>query len=531
MEVFKGSRRDFLIFAGKSATFLLASCSATTGPFLQGAAKLKSLTPTIEDTLKLAEGFKSKVLISWDDVISTDGARFGYNNDFLSFIALDNKSDEGLMWVNHEYVHPLFVSNHVIDDTYARKTKDQATLEMRAVGGSIIHIKKTNNEWSVIKNSKYNRRLDAFTPIPFADDQSVYNSKVAVGTLANCAGGLTPWKTFLTCEENYQNFFGEAVFEKDGNRIYQAARWHTGWDIHYSHPSEHYGWVVEVNPFTGAAKKLTALGRFCHEGATTVTARDGRVVVYMGDDANDEYFYKFISDSPTSLEKGTLYVAQLETGKWIPLNLANPQLSGKFKNQTELLIRTREAAKLVGATKMDRPEDCKIDPISGHIFLNCTNNVPAKRPFGSIYKFVEANNDYAALNFSASIFVQGGDQLGIACPDNMAFDKLGNLWITTDISEDEIGGPVYKKFGNNALYYMPMSGSDSGKAFRVIQAPIDAELTGPCFSPDGKTLFISVQHPGANTTDLSKLTSHWPLGGNTLPRPSVVAIELPTFLL
>jgi secreted PhoX family phosphatase len=287
---------------------------------------------------------------------------------------------------------------------------------------------------------------------------------------------------------------------------------------------------VEVNPKTGDAKKLVSLGRFCHEGACTVKAKDGRVVVYMGDDANNECFYKFISNSSDSLESGTLYVAQLEEGKWIPLDMNNPILSKKFKNQTELLIRTREAAKLVKGTLMDRPEDCKIDPITGHVFLNCTNNLQAGRPYGSIHKFVEKNNDYTSLEFTSSILLHGGLDSKIACPDNMAFDKKGNLWITNDISEDEVGKGVYKSFGNNALFYIPMKGPDSGKAFRVAQAPMDAELTGPCFSDDGKTLFLSVQHPGARTKSLDSLTSHWPDGGTSIPKPSVVAIDLPDFV-
>jgi secreted PhoX family phosphatase len=532
MEVFAGNRRDFLKFAGRGSAFLLAvSCAGPLATIGLANRKIKGVLPSIEDQLKLAESFDYKILISWDEVINTKGERFGYNNDFLAFVSLDNNPNEGLLWVNHEYVHPLFVSGHVVDDNYTRKTKDQAQTEMKAVGGSIIHIKKIGTDWTVVKNSSYNRRLDGFTPIPFSKNTEIFGSKMAIGTLANCAGGVTPWNTFLSCEENYQNFFGEALFEKDGNRIYQSAKWVMGWDIHYSHPPEHYGWVVEINPKTGEAKKLVSLGRFCHEGACTIKARDGRVVVYMGDDSNDEGFYKFISDTSDSLESGTLYVAQLETGRWLPLDIKNPLLKNKFKNQTELLIRTREAAKIVGATKMDRPEDCEIDPISGHIFLNCTNNVPANRPYGSIYKFVEKNNDYTSLEFTSSIFIHGGDSQGIACPDNMAFDKKGNLWVTNDISEDEVGNAPYKQFGNNALFYIPMSGKEAGVATRVAQAPMDAEFTGPCFSPDGKTLFLSVQHPGAKTVDLKKLTGHWPNGGNSIPRPSVVAIKIPDDLL
>lgn len=531
MEVFSGNRRDFLKFTGRGAAlFLAASCASPLEHLAGKSHKLVDLAPSIEDQFKLAPGFTSKVLIRWDDPINNAGDKFGFNNDFIAYIPLNGSMTEGLMWVNHEYVQPLFVSGHVIDDNYIRKTKEQASTEMKAVGGSIIHIKKKNGNWIVDTESRFNRRLDAFTPIPFSANTEVYGSKTAIGTLANCAGGVTPWNTFLTCEENYQNFFGEAVYNKNGDRVFQNAKWQMGWDIHYSHPPEHYGWVVEIDPQTGTSKKLVSLGRFSHEGACTIKARDGRVVVYMGDDANDECFYKFISDKPDSLDSGTLYVANLEKGQWIPLDLNNPLLKKKFKNQTELLIRTREAAHAVEATKLDRPEDCEIDPITGYIYLNCTNNVPAGRPYGSIHKFIEKNNDYTSLEFESSVFIFGGEKSKISCPDNLAFDKKGNMWVTNDISEDEIGVGVYKPFGNNALFYIPMSGENSGKVYRVAQAPNDAELTGPCFSDDGRTLFLSIQHPGAKTKDLKNLTSHWPDGGESIPRPSVVAISIPDFL-
>lgn len=532
MTSLSGSRRDFLKFTGRSAAlFLAASCAAPMGLTPKSSAqKLIGLKPSVEDILKLAPGFESSVLISWSEVINSQGETFGFNNDFIAVVPLEGKPDEALMWVNHEYVQPLFVSGHVIDDSYTRKTKEQAAIEMKAVGGSIIHVKNSKGHWSVLKDSPYNRRLDAFTPIPFSNKTSVYGSETAIGTLANCAGGVTPWNTFLTCEENYQNFFGEAVYEKDGSRVFQNAKWIMGWDIHYNHPPEHYGWVVEIEPKTGAAKKLVSLGRFSHEGACTTKAKDGRAVVYMGDDANDECFYKFISDSSTSLDSGTLYVAHLESGKWLPISLSNPLLKNKFKNHTELMIRTRDAAKILNATKLDRPEDCEIDPITGHVYLNCTNNIPKGRPYGSIHKFIEKDNDYGSLEFESSVFIFGGEKSTISCPDNMAFDKLGNMWITNDISEDEMDTPTYRPFGNNALFYIPMSGPQKGQAFRVVQAPNDAELTGPCISADGKTLFLSVQHPGAKTKTLNALTSHWPEGGNTIPKPSVVAIKIPDFL-
>lgn len=532
MSSLSGSRRDFLKFTGRGAALLLAaSCASPMGIKSPGSQKLVGLSPSFEDVLKLAPGFESKLLIRWDDPINNSGDKFGYNNDFIAYIPLEGKKNEGLMWVNHEYVQPLFVSGHIIDENYFRKTKEQAAIEMKAVGGSIIHVKNIDGTWLLVKNSEYNRRLDAFTPIPFSKNTEVYGSKIGIGTLANCAGGVTPWNTFLTCEENYQNFFGEALYDHSGNRVFQNAKWIMGWDIHYSHPPEHYGWVVEINPKSGDAKKLVSLGRFSHEGACTTKAKDGRVVVYMGDDANDECFYKFISDSKDSLDSGTLYVAHLESGKWLPIEMKNPLLKNKFKNHTELMIRTRDAAHTLKATKLDRPEDCEIDPITGYVYLNCTNNIPAGRPFGSIHKFIEKNNDYGSLEFESSVFIFGGEKSTISCPDNLVFDKLGNMWVTNDISEDEIGSTVYKPFGNNALFYIPMSGPHSGTAYRVAQAPMDAELTGPCFSDDGKTLFLSIQHPGAKTKYLNELTSHWPDGGQSIPRPSVVAIKIPEFLV
>lgn len=526
MEPFSGNRRDFLLFTGRSSALIfLASCATPITNLLNPNSKLTGLIPSFDDQLLLAPGFSSKVLISWNDPINQKEF-FGFNNDFIAYLPFDDSNpDEGYMWVNHEYVHPYFVSGHIPEEGKL-KTKEQADIEMKALGGSILHIKKENNEWTVLKNSPKNRRIDANTPIAFANNVTVKGSKIAYGTYANCAGGVTPWKTFLTCEENYQNCFGETLYDENGLETHESGRIDSAWDHHYKRPPEHYGWVVEINPFTNKLQKLTDLGRFSHEGACVTKALDGRIVVYMGDDKADECFYKFISNKKDSLDEGVLYVASLEKQKWIPISLENPLLKNKFKTKLDMLIRTREAALIVGGTPLDRPEDCKIDPITGHVYLNCTNNSKQKRPFGSIYKFIEKNNDYASLDFQSSIFLQGGEESLVICPDNMAFDKLGNIWVTTDISEDKIGLGDYKNFGNNALFYIPMKGMNAGKAVRVAQGPKDCELTGPCFSPDGKTLFLSVQHPGEGSTS-KKITSHWPLGGNSVPKPSVVAISIP----
>lgn len=530
-------RREFLSFFGKSAALLsLAACAPS---LVKNADKVKDtsigafqgLKPMISDDFRVAPGFSYKRLLSWGDVINVKGEQFGFNNDFIAIFPVPNRSDEFVMWVNHEYTHPLFVCGHDMFNPNDKKTKVQVDEEMKTLGGSLIHLRKVGESYEFILNSEYNRRVTANTPIPFSNNEKIAGSNIAIGTFCNCAGGVTPWGTVLSGEENFHNYVGDLEYSKDGKYKKVEQKFTYEWDKYYPERSPlHYGWVVEVNPFTGKAQKHTGLGRFSHEGATAVRAKDGRVVVYSGDDAADECFYKFVSDSKDNLKKGTLYVANLEKGEWIPLTMAHPVLKKEFNNQMEILMFTRRAAKLVGGTPLDRPEDCEVDPNSGHVYLNCTNNKKAGRPFGTIYKFVEAD-DHTGTKFKASAFLRGGPESGIASPDNMVFDRKGNLWVTTDISDENIGDKHHLVFGNNALFYIPMSGPNAGSPIRVVEGPIESELTGPCFSPDGRTLFLSVQHPGGNTKSLDKLTSHWPEGGNSIPKPTVVQIRIPDFLL
>ena len=482
--------------------------------------ELKGITPSDEDKLKLAKGLDCDVLIKWEDPIS-DKDKFGFNNDFTAFIPFDKDSpDDGILWVNHEYVDPFFVSNHVGGE----KSKEQVDLEMYNVGGSIIRIKKNKKgKWKLVKDDPLNKRINGMTNIPFNWEHPIAGKKSAMGTLANCSGGITPWGTILTCEENYDMFYGERDF-KSGERIDKKAflAWHT----HYDNPPEHYGWVVEVDPKTGATQKHVALGRCAHECATMKELPDGRLVVYSGDDSVNQCLYKFISDEPGSLSKGKLYVANTRLGKWIPLVYEESKILQKlFKDQTDVLIQLRSAAKYVGGTPLDRPEDIEIDPINGNVLVSLTNNSMVKNYFGSILKITETDGDHAALTFKPSIYLAGGEETGFACPDNMAFDKAGNLWITSDISGSLMNKEPYIPFKNNGLFVVPRSGEQAGKVIQMASAPADAELTGPFFSTDGKTLFLSVQHPGEYSTGPDALTSHWPDGGTSIPRPSVVAIS------
>jgi secreted PhoX family phosphatase len=204
-----------------------------------------------------------------------------------------------------------------------------------------------------------------------------------------------------------------------------------------------------------------------------------------------------------------------------------PILKNKFKNQTEVLIRAREASKLLGATPLNRPEDIEIDPITGHVFVSLTNNIPKKDYHGSILKIEETNGDFDALTFKASTYLAGGEENGFSCPDNLAFDLSGNLWMTSDMSGSSMNkeDKPYMPYKNNSLFVIPRYGKDVGKVIRVASAPRDAELTGPWFSPDGKTLFLSVQHPGEQTVDINNPTSKWPFDKDGVPKPAVVAIK------
>lgn len=522
------------------APAFLSSCGNSTTPIVNEALSdeelkrlknivLEKVLPSDKDDLLLAKGLDYHTIIKWNDKIS-DSDTFGFNNDFTCFIPLDkNNPKDGLLWVNHEYINRLYVSDfnyRDFDNPKAHRTKEQVDKEMYNVGGSIVRIKEENGVWKVVQNDPHNRRITAKTPIQFNWDTPIKGKTEAIGTLANCSGGITPWNTFLTCEENYDGFYGETYYDEDNNPTKKTSKYYN-WEDFYNHPTEHYGWVVEVNPKDGSAQKHIALGRCAHECCTLYELEDKRVVAYTGDDSNNEHLYKFVSSKPSSLKEGTLYVADTINGKWLALDWENqPKLQQRFKNQTEVLIRVREAAKILGATGLNRPEDIEIDPITGNIFVSLTNNKPKKDFHGSILKIEEKDGKFDALTFKASTYKAGGEENGFSCPDNLAFDMAGNLWMTSDMSGSAMNktNKPYFSFKNNSLFVIPRYGEDKGKVIRVASAPRDAELTGPWFSPDGKTLFLSVQHPGEQTEDINNPTSTWPFDGDNIPKPAVVAI-------
>ncbi|MDQ0859857.1 PhoX family phosphatase [Bacillus sp. V2I10] len=486
-------------------------------------SQFRPIRPSTKDELILPKGYKYDIVATWGEDLG-NGEKFGYNNDFTCYFG--NNPNEGLLWVNHEYIGhmSIFVTGYK-EEPGTKRTAKQIAIEKYNLGGSVIHIRKgAAGNWSIVKGSKYNRRITGNTPInltgPAKGDAAVGGVTKVIGTFANCSGGKTLWNTVFSGEENY-----EGIVED----------WSESPEVPPLNPT-HYGWVVEVDPNdpTSIPKKHTMLGRFAHENAVMTLGKTGRLVVYTGDDANDQCVYKFVSDGVYKpelgkqnghlLENGTLYVADMGSNKWIPLDLnKTPKLKDNYKTQGELLVNTREAAKLAGGTPLDRPEDIEIHPRDGSVFIAFTNNLKHGNYYGQIYRLVEGDNNHESTSFVYEIFVSGGPQSGFACPDNLMFDQSGNLWVCTDISSDKTNQGAYSPFKNNGLFMIPTEGPNRGKAIQFASAPVQAELTGTWLAPGGETLFMSVQHPGEESKDVNNPTSRWPYGD--IPRPSVVAIS------
>ena len=366
---------------------------------------------------------------------------------------------------------------------------------------------------------------------------------VVFGTLANCAMGVTPWGTYLTCEENFDSYFNGLAQPTPAQKRYgirqRAAgyRWHehdSRFDV-ASEPNEanRFGWVVEIDPWNpdSVPVKHTALGRCKHEGATVTLAGDGRVVVYMGDDEQFEYLYKYVSRDrydaarPTGRERllsvGTLHVARFDAdgrGRWLALTHGQNGLDtgAGFADQADILIRTRAAADLVGATKMDRPEWIAVHPQTGEVYCALTGNsrrltADAANPrpanvFGHIIRWREQGGDAAATSFDWDVFVLAGDAQDadparrgnirgddFACPDGLWFDQRGRLWIQTDVPGSLLDRGAHARLGNNQMLVADVV---SGEIRRFLTGPKGCEITGLCATPDGRNLFVNIQHPG-----------------------------------
>jgi secreted PhoX family phosphatase len=556
------------------------------------------------DRIEVAWGYDASVLIKWGDPITSLGRpfnlleqspeaqrqQFGYNADFIGFFPLGDRqsgqSDWGLLTVNHEYTNPELMFPDYDADT---PTLEQVDIELAAHGMSVVEVRLQGLGWRYHQSSRFNRRITGETPMlltgPAAGHDWLKTSadrigKNVRGTLNNCAGGKTPWGTVLTAEENFNQYFGNAgalddsdprklVHQRygipEGESERKWERFHHRFDVSRE-PNEpfRFGWLVEIDPYDPnfIPRKLTALGRTKHEAGTVALGRDGQAVVYSGDDQRFDYMYKFVSANRYNpddraanfglLDTGTLYVAKFNddgSGEWLPLVQGRGPLTSDngFASQGDVLINTRSAGDVVGATQMDRPEDIEMNPVNGRVYCLMTNNTDrgtsgnpgpdAANPrsdnqHGHIIELTEEGDDPAATRFSWEIFMLCGDPQNpdddtffggadpsevspISSPDNVVFDNLGNLWISTD-------GQINRFERNDGIYMVPVEGPYRGAARQFFSGVRGAEVCGPEFTPNNETLFCAIQHPGEGGT-LTDSVSSWP-DSSQPPKPSVVAI-------
>lgn len=583
----------------------------------QGAANttprfnFKEIAAGSDEKHYVAEGYDAEILIRWGDAVlpgapafdpmkqtgAAQAMQFGYNNDFVGFFPINGSADHGLLVVNHEYTNEELMfpklGRQDAKAKFAGMTKDLAEVEMMAHGGSVIEIKREGGKWGVVQGSKYARRITAETPMlatgPAAAHAMMKTKADPTGTrisgmLNNCAGATTPWGTWLTCEENFNGYFwskaaGEAGPDAKALKRYGAPGEWYNWGTYFERfdyarePNEvnRFGWVVEIDPFdpTSTPKKRTAMGRFKHEGAGNIVNKDGRFVVYQGDDERFDYVYKFVSEGKVDLnnraanadilDKGTLYVARYNpdgTGEWLPLTHGQGPLNAQngFIDQGAVLIHARLAADALGATKMDRPEDIDVNPKTNAAYLMLTNNsrrkadqVDAANPrgdnkFGHIIEMKPENEDHASVTFTWSILVKCGDPSVAAVgasfnpntskdgwfgmPDNCAVDNAGRLWIATDGNSMKATGRA------DGVWALETEGAARGTSKLFFRCPNGAELCGPYFTPDDETFFVAIQHPGEAEDDaqdgagtFENPATRWPdFKDGMPPRPSVLTI-------
>ena len=540
-----------------------------------------------DEQIHVPQGYRARVLARWGDALFSDvegydlteggpaagsDRIFGENTDGMESFPFRGHE---LIAVNHEYTNND-INLPAAQDGVPANADDVLKLQ-NLQGVTVMEIAEDENGWSVVKDSPFNRRIHHNTPMvmagPAAGHALLQTSADPaglnpLGTLNNCGSGKTPWGTYLTCEENFNGYFGangelptDEVLAEGYTRYgisaegwgYDYHKWDARFDV-AANPNEphRHGWVVEIDPTDPQSTPLkhTGLGRFKHENAEVVLARDGRVVVYMGDDERGEFLYRFVSNGVYTpggateglLDDGMLSVARFNddgTGEWLDLT---PESTGM--DMAEILVFARTAGSRVGATTMDRPEWVAVNPYAVEAYCCLTNNTRrgtrpnaggdetpvggpnprAENQYGQIVRWFPHDDDHAAASFDWDLYVMAGNPAVHSdayagspnvtagnmfnAPDGMAFDSTGLLWIQTD-GEDSNEGDFAGQGNNQMLAGDPVSGAIA----RFLTGPKGSEVTGLCWSSDRRTMFVGIQHPGGS----------WP-DGSGLPRSAIVAV-------
>ena len=555
------------------------------------------------DSVVVPPGYEATAFVAWGEPVGMPGRmpawsmdasnsaadqalQMGMHHDGIQFFPIDGSSEHGLLVMNHEYtddglLHP---------DGMKTWTAEKVRKAQAAHGVSVVEVVLADGRWQVVRPSRHARRITAGTPCTLSGPAAGHallrtradpHGKRVLGTLNNCASSMTPWGTYLAGEENFAFYFdGPDAPDADQKRWGLRKSGFFRWAEHdrrfdaRREPNEfhRFGWIVEIDPFdvAGVPLKRTALGRAAHEGAWVALTRDGRAVVYSGEDARFEYIYKFVSRdrmvaggakaNAALLDHGTLYVARFDadgSGCWLPLRHGQGPLvaANGFADQGAVLIKTRQASDLLGATRMDRPEWLAIDPAARKVYCTLSNNsqrgakdmpgVDAANPrannvMGQIIQWSE-DDDFDAVTMRWSHLLLAGDPANpraeakgnlrddlFACPDGVTLDARGVLWIQTDMHASQMHKGEFANFGNNQMLACDPA---TGEVRRFLTGPLNAEITGVALTPDARTMFINVQHPGETAGDRSDpaqpaKVSNWPdhqPGGR--PRSATVVIR------
>jgi len=640
--------------------------------------KFNAVDKNLNDVVTVPEGYSVEVLYRLGDPINNstseyknDGTdesfnyRAGDHHDGMFYFGMNdqgtakdlNNSKRGLLCMNHENMTEIFLHTEEQLASYDKDNRvaKQIDKEVSAHGVSVIEIKKDGSSFNLNKASSFNRRITAQTPMdingPLKNHDLVKtkyspNGEKTRGTLNNCASGLTPWGTYLTCEENWAGYFKKAdsstldaksaatqnrymgSSQSDGR--YAWANSSTSDDIYdrwsiiqtgvnssqdYRNVANTFGWVVEIDPFnpTSTPRKRTALGRMGHEGAMPSVIKNGEpLVYYMGDDSKGEYVYKYVSTENWDeadinggldagnkyLDDGKLYVAKFNddgSGEWLELSMSNPNITSyadyDFDDLADILVNTRHAADAAGATPMDRPEWSGVHPVTGDVYVTLTNNsnrgknndldAPNPRYYsddkdgkestgnvnGHIMRMQELENNANATSFHWDIYLFGAqadasgnvniskltDDNDFSSPDGLYFSQVskGLMWLQTDdgyytdvtncmmlaavpgtyndgqtttVTNTQV--PINSNVDKTITTYVGEEAT-SEKLKRFLVGPKECEITGIAETPDGKTIFVNIQHPGERTSNLgdtSSYGSHWPDKGNSRPRSATVVI-------
>jgi secreted PhoX family phosphatase len=586
---------------------LVSGCVAPLGPtassFPPGPLLgFKGIDASAHDGIRVPEGYEAQVICKWGDPVGVPGrmpafradasnsaadqnVQIGMHHDGMGFFPLEGNR-RGLLAMNHEYTDDGLLHS----DGFKVMNAENVAKSIAAHGVSVVEVaQQADGRWDMVRPSRYARRITTATPMQITGPAAGHalmrtaadpSGTRVLGTLNNCAALPSAWDSFLTSEENFAFYFNgpdkpDAHQARWGLRKNgRGYRWHEfeeRFDAN-RHPNEmnRFGWIVEIDPTdpNSTPVKRTALGRGAHEIATVAVMKDGRVTVYMGEDAQFEYITKFVSRDPIRpggfqanrelLDHGTLYVARFDadgSGRWIELTAGKNGLTpdAGFADQGDMLVKTRQACDRVGGTKMDRPEWIAVDPKSGQVYCTLTNNsnrgakdrpgVDAANPrannvMGQIIRWKE-NGDFNAETFTWNHFLLAGDPANerpeargnikgdiLGCPDGLWFDQRGLLWVQTDVFATQMNKGEFARIGNNGMY---AADPVSGEVRRFLTGPVNCEITGIATTPDLRTMFINVQHPGESPGERSDPArpnqySNWPDAG-VRPRSATVVIR------